>query len=325
MHITIAICTHNRAPMLRDTLQSLLAMESDIPGSYDVLVVDNNSTDATSQIVSEFSEKSPTQIWYYFEAKTGLVHARNAAIETARGDIIAFTDDDIFFDSQWLKALYRVFETHPAIDCVAGKVVPLFEAPRPDWLDQDPEWLNIGGMYGTTNFGETDRVLTYPEHPVGANMAFRRRTFSLVGHFDPSLGRYGKSLLSKEESELFERIYRARLTTFYSSQARVVHRIPSERIGRKWIIRRFYWQGRSQVIFENKISAQDRTLLLTAIKTDLVGIWRVVVGGSVAPRAIYWQLRRLRFWHAVYLVQVIGSLMERLKYMLKAVPKNRES
>jgi glycosyltransferase involved in cell wall biosynthesis len=321
MRITITICTHNRVDMLRDTLTSLFAMHFDETWSFDVLVIDNRSSDGTKELVRRFSEEHPDLVKYHYEERIGLVFARNTAVQLASGEIVAFVDDDIFFDPCWLTAVRCLFEHHPTADCMAGRIVPQFEGGRPPWLRSDPGWLNIEGMYGATHFGDTDRLLTYPEHPVGANMAFRKAVFEKVGLFDPALGRTGANLLSKEESEFFERIARAGLKTAYSSKASVIHRIPSERTSKRWILRRFYWQGISQIVFESLTSTQTRASLLSGVGSDLAGIKRVMLGASLAPRALYWQLKGLRFWHAAFLAYTAGTLKQRLKHLSRRTPK----
>ena len=296
-------------------------MELDIAGDFDVLIIDNGSTDGTADLVRQVADRYPGRFSYFVESKIGISSARNAAIQHASGDIIAFTDDDVFFDSGWLKAVYRGFAARQDARCMAGRVIPQYAGGRPAWLGTEPDWLFIEGLYGATRFGDSDRLLTPSDYLVGANMAFRKETFRILGGFNVSMGRQGGSLLSKEETELFERINAAGLKTIYCPEALVIHRIPRERVNKKWILRRFYWQGISAVVLENLHCRQDRASLLNAIKSDLRGIWRVVVGSSLAPRAIYWQLKQLKFWHAVYAAQTIGSLIQRLRYFSKRIPE----
>ena len=321
MHITIAICTHNRAELLRDTLASLFAMDLTEGLHFDVLVVDNCSADESAQVTEEFSRKYPGLVNYHLESKLGLVYARNAAIQQAKGDIIAFVDDDIFFDPGWLQATAGMMTRYPGASCMAGRIVPLFESGRPHWLGDDPAWLNIEGLYGATKFGDAERMLVYPEHALGGNMVFRKEAFGKAGLFDPALGRYGKSLLSKEESEFFVRMERAGLRTVYSPEAWVTHRIPPERANKEWVVRRFYWQGISQVLFEGLTANPSKRCLLSGIKNDLTGLWKILFGASLSPKAMYWQIKQWQFWHKVFVAYTWGVLKQRVKQLLYAAPK----
>lgn len=321
LHVTIAICTRNRAALLRDTLNSLLEMNIDEDCSFDVLVVDNNSTDDTRKVVETFLSRLRGRLTYHVERNIGLSFARNTAISIARGNVIAFTDDDIFFDPNWLRSVLRCFAKYPSADCIAGRVVPIYGAGRPEWLGTEPHWLFIEGLYGATPFGDSERALTRDDYLVGANMAFRKRMFEQLKPFSTSMGRRGKSLLSKEETELYLRMNKAGVLSVYCPGAQVLHRISNDRTSKKWILRRFYWQGVSAVVLANADSRQSAASLLKDIAQEFVGLWRVLLGGSVSPRSIYWHVANLRFWHAVFAAQSLGMLHAQLKYLV--YPKSR--
>ena len=315
MHITVAICTHNRADMLHDSLETLLAMDRAADCTFDILVVDNNSTDATPEVARRYAAAHPDLISVFRETNVGVVHARNAAFRLARGDVIAFMDDDVLVDCDWLVNMAEFLRNNSDAACVAGRISGRYEGGRPDWLDSSPAWLNLEGLYSVTDYGEEDRELTFPEIPIGANMAIRRDVVDRIGGFATSLGRKGRSLLSKEESEFFFRAKQAGFKTRYASRARLVHRIPAERCNRKWILRRFYWEGISQVVFDRLTRGETRQSLKREILSDLRGLVTVVFGRSPSPLAVYWQVKRWRFWHLVFCVYTYARVRQRLVHL----------
>ena len=102
--MSVIICTYNRCESLRQILQCLLFQDFD-KFKYEIIVVDNNSTDNTREIVTEMSKSSAVSIKYIFENRQGLCYARNTGIQYARGEIIAFTDDDVLLDKYFLPTI----------------------------------------------------------------------------------------------------------------------------------------------------------------------------------------------------------------------------
>ena len=208
--ISSIICTYNRGQVLGESLASFAAMSLPEDVAFELLVVDNNSSDDTASIANEFCARQP---WarYVFEPTPGLSHARNRGIREARGEIVVFIDDDVYLDRNWAHAMLAAFANHPDASAVGGKIIPVFEAGRPEWLSDD-----LLVVYGHTPYGDSGRWLTYPELPIGANMAFRREVFESVGPFDPRLGRIGERLLSNEENDFFYRLNRRGRKVLYA-------------------------------------------------------------------------------------------------------------
>ncbi|WP_373498646.1 glycosyltransferase family 2 protein [Desulfococcus sp.] len=256
VEISVVVCTYNRADMLEETLRSWGSVEKG-ECRVELVVVDNNSTDGTRKVVETFEKSHGGDLNYVFEPNPGLSFARNKGIKAARGRIIAFVDDDIYFREDWLQALVSVFQRHPKTDGVGGNSIPLFEGPRPDWLTDE-----LGMFYGSTLSGETEKRMVFPEHPFGVNMAFRREVFVRVGGFTTRLGRIKTSLLSNEEKELFYRLHQAGMFVLYAPDIVVHHRVPKERMDQQWIIRRVFWQGISKVAFTQLTNRQGRFTLL---------------------------------------------------------------
>lgn len=134
--ITVIVCTYNRCESLRRTLNSL-AQLSAADVSWELVVVDNHSKDDTAEVVRRFVENSTFAIRYVFEINQGLSYARNAGIRAARGEIIAFTDDDVVVDSNWLCELQRTFDQFDQFECitVGGRIFALWTCEKSSWLE----------------------------------------------------------------------------------------------------------------------------------------------------------------------------------------------
>lgn len=312
--ISVIICTHNRGSILGDTLASLVpAIHEAVAGNVpaELIIVDNNSNDTTGEIARKYSARHP---WarYVFESETGLSYARNRGIAEARGEIIAFADDDVIFDSGWLKALASAFHTYPEAGCVGGKTLPLFEGGSPPWLHD-----NLLYMYGATNSWDAIRWFEYPKHPYGVNMAFRREVFDRVGLFNPRLGRVGRSLLSGEEADMFRRVHTAGYKTLYTPFAVLQHRIPAARTEKSWVLKRSYWQGVSDVVYRQIDTPMSRRLLLSQAFRETLGLLRKLKGPSWNPRTILWHIRGLPFyvraWHMAKIGVILQSLREAIR------------
>ncbi|BCX89348.1 glucosyl-dolichyl phosphate glucuronosyltransferase [Methylomarinovum tepidoasis] len=312
--ISVIICTHNRGDILGDTLASLVPAvgEAEANGvAVELILIDNHSSDSTGEIGKCFAAD---HAWarYVFEPETGLSYARNRGIQEARGDILAFADDDVFFDSSWLKALAEAFCTHPDAGCVGGKTIPLFESGEPLWLHE-----HLLYMYGVTNSGDAICWFEPPKHPYGVNMAFRRHLFERVGLFDPRLGRIGKSLLSGEEADFFKRVYAAGYKVLYTPFAVLWHRIPAARTEKSWVLRRSYWQGISDVVHQQIDSPLSRGSLVSQAARETYDLFHRVKGPSWNPRKIFWHIRELPFyarsWHMAKLGFILQSLREAIR------------
>jgi glycosyltransferase involved in cell wall biosynthesis len=233
--------------MLSDTLQSWLDVDLGTITAQ-LVVVDNASTDETLRVCEAYKKSYQGDMDYVHEPEPGLSIARNTGIAFAKGRIIAFVDDDIYFHPNWLVELCSAFELRPDVQCVGGKSIPTFEVPRPSWLSD-----GMMMFYGSTQSGDVARPMVFPEHPFGVNMAFRREVFDQIGGFRTDLGRIKNSLLSNEEKELFFRVKEAGMNVFYEPKAELDHRVPADRVSEQWLVRRAYWQGISNVVFDRHI------------------------------------------------------------------------
>lgn len=213
--VSVIICTLNRKDLLRETLESLRNLKTTDGLSHEILVIDNGSSDGTRDAVDNFLRLDPQKYKYHFEPKEGKSNALNSGIRHARGKIIAFTDDDVVVDENWVQALWDTFVKRKEIVGVQGRILLQEEIEcLPPWAD--PEALLLCCYYAP---GFTP---SYGAIVAGANMAFRREAFEKYGTFDPRLGP-GTSTVG-EETEFGIRLKDAGEKTFYQPEAVVFHR-----------------------------------------------------------------------------------------------------
>lgn len=241
----MVIPTYNRAELLGLTLRSVLAQRTSAPD--EVIVVDNNSTDHTREVVERIARAAAVEVRYVFEPVQGSSAARNAGIAAARGEILAFLDDDVTAEPTWLGALASAYARVPDAWAIGGKVTLRLPDRLPGWLV--PLDGLVTSYLSEQDLGEELVRIEFPRGLISANLAVRREALDQVGGFRGQLGRFGKQLLSGEDIELCWRIQRAGGAVYYCGEASVAHLITPERLTRSFFRRRAYWQGRTEAAF----------------------------------------------------------------------------
>jgi glycosyltransferase involved in cell wall biosynthesis len=229
MDITVIICTYNRSYLLKNVLKSL--SEQVVPESlkWEIIVVDNNSTDDTFKVVEDFDRSSSIPIKYVKEEKQGLSHARNRGIVESSGKYVAFTDDDAIADRNWVSALYETFQKY-GCDCVGGRIYLKCNSSKPEWLTKD-----LWGFIGFLDHGDEVEVIDVTKKFLfGGNIALRKLIFDRVGYFSTGLGRKGSKLFGSEELELLTRMAEYDIKAVYQPKALVYHVIGHERLRKKY-------------------------------------------------------------------------------------------
>jgi len=238
--ISTIICTHNRDNLLSRAIESLIHQTMD-KSRYEIIVVDNASTDRTRQVCESYA--GIDNFRYIYEGKAGLSIARNLGLAEAKGRYVAFLDDDAVASGEWLERIVNTFETAiPEPASVGGNILPIWEVPIPEWFPD-----NRKSFLGLLDYGEKTITLKYPRVLFGTNMAFLKDTLLGAGGFRTDLGREKKYLLSGEEVDVFRTFQEIKLPVLYHPDITVSHLIPKERLTKKWLYRRLYWQGRSNV------------------------------------------------------------------------------
>jgi glycosyltransferase involved in cell wall biosynthesis len=283
VQITVIVCTYNRANSLGKTLTSLVAQT--LPGSleWEIIVVDNNSNDETPQIVESFQRKYPARFRYLLEKTQGVSSARNAGIRDARGDIVAFIDDDETAAPGWLENLTKHLHSGEWAGA-GGRVVPEWSFARPRWLLSEHSFTSA--PLAKFDADAENEELTEP--PFGANMAFRKEVFDKHGGFRTDLGRSGKSLLSSEDTEFGRRLMASGSRLRYEPSAVTYHPVEPFRVRRGYFLAWWFGKGRTDVI-EMGIQPQGRRFLgipLRLFRDAAVEVVRWAVAASAAQRFI---------------------------------------
>lgn len=265
MKLSVIVCTYNRSEFLKDLIASL--QEQDLPGDYEIVVVDNNSTDNTRDVVRGLIGTSRIPIRYVFEGSQGLSHARNSGIRESHGEILAFIDDDAVAEKQWLSRLMSGYDNEK-VGCVGGKIELIWPFEKPDWVTPPMEM-----PLGKLDYGDSVRELKFPLVPFGGNISIRKTVFDALGSFSTKLGRDLKTLLSNEELELCSRIVQNGWTIKYVPDAVVHHKVDPRRLRKLWFYHRAYWQGRSDAVLDLSVKS-DIYARLRKYASEL--LWREV-------------------------------------------------
>jgi glycosyltransferase involved in cell wall biosynthesis len=251
MDATVLIATYNRAALLDETLAWLARMRVSPTLTWDVIVVDNNSSDGTRAVVERHIPNFPVRLQYLFERAQGRSSALNTGIAQASGEVLVFTDDDVRVVDGWLDAATRpLMGGDAAIAYSGGPVRPIWGAQPPPWLD-----LTRGDLWGTIailDYGAEPFVFEERRKvPLGANMAARRGLFQQVGGFRADLGRTGGRLvLGQEVPELLLRARSAGLRGLYVPAMEVHHHVPAARLTPAYFRKWWFGKGVSRAALE---------------------------------------------------------------------------
>lgn len=235
---SVIVCTYNRSASLAHTLSCLASQKVPDNFKWELIIVDNNSSDDTRTVVEVAKNSIHIPIIRYeFEAQQGLSHARNHGLSVAKGNIILFTDDDVCPEADWVEKIIKGIEKY-GCDACGGYIAPVWEVPPPPWLTE-----RFYGFLAIRTEDNGPRQLTLPaDAPFGANMAFKREVFDKIGLFDISRGRKGNILSGGEEWDLFERLLNSGGKIMYLPDTRVHHKVESFRLKKRYF-RRWRFQA----------------------------------------------------------------------------------
>ncbi|BAY90064.1 MULTISPECIES: glycosyltransferase [unclassified Tolypothrix] len=306
IQISAIICTHNRDTYLGAAIDSLLAQN--FAAEFEVLVVDNNSSDRTKEVVAQ--RASNPRLKYVFEPTTGLSVARNTGAKLASGEILAYLDDDAVASDRWLSVFYDAYKNNSQLAIAGGKVTLLWPQDV-----QQPRWLSPGlaANLGAYDLGDSTTYIDKPSFtPRGLNYCIRRSFLEEIGGFDPHLGRVGKNLLSNEELQMTEFALQKGWQVAYLPAALVAHNVAPERLKRSWFLNRGWWQGISEC-YREQLAGK-------------AGISQLQRGGERFIRGLYKALQYFsdpaeRFDKLVYAYGQIGYLNAAIQGLLSTANK----
>jgi hypothetical protein len=278
VHLTVAICTWNRADLLRRTLAQMRELQLPANTRWELVVVNNNCTDHTDAVLEEFQLHLPLR--RVFESKPGLSNARNAAVTAASGAFILWTDDDVLVAPQWLVGYAEAIRRYPNADILGGPIEPWFDGTPPFWLARGFKVAECA--YSARDPGREATTIT-TDLPFGANMAVRRET-QLRHLYDPALGRTETNMLAGEESHVIRNILREGGQGYWVPDAHVRHFVPRSRQNLRYLWR--YWQGDGMSI-ARMFPSSGRFRLMGSPgwlwREATISIFRLFVGFAVSP------------------------------------------
>ena len=298
MNASVLVCTYNRAEMLAASLRSLAQLSVPPEFAWEVLIVDNNSTDNTRGVAEAFAAEFPGRFRYVFESRQGKSFALNTAIREARGEILAFTDDDATVDQRWLAELIAAIEK---FDCagVGGKIVPVWDSTKPDWLVLDGPYKLMDAVVSLDLGPEPIPIKTAV---YGVNMAFRRDVFQKYGDFRKDLGPTVGSEVRGEDSEFCRRLVKAGEMLVYVPGAVVYHPVEKKRMDKQYFQAWYLGRGRASV--------REGGIPSDAVR--YFGIPRYLLGslGRNLLRWLFCPSATPRFHHKLSMYETWGQILE---------------
>ncbi len=237
MKVSVIICTYNREQHIGRALESLIPQTAS-KDEYEIVVVDNNSTDGTSQIIQNFKQKYPDyHIQTTVETNQGLSFARNKGIELAKGEIISFIDDDAIAREDFVEKIITNTQAFPNHYAFGGKVLPKYEN------GETPEWMSpyIERIISIVDMG--DKIKSFGKtYPVGCNMFFRKEIFDKIGNFNTRLR------LRSDDKYIFMKIKEAGYEVLYFPDVVVQHFIDTFRTTQEYVVKVSRLNGKSEYI-----------------------------------------------------------------------------
>ena len=289
--ISAVICSYNRARFIIDAIESIFNQDFD-KSLYEVIVVDNNSTDGTLERLQNFKVQHATLNFSFFtETNQGVAHTRTRCAKEAQGEIVAYLDDDSKAQAGWLQQIVDFFDQNEDVYSIGGKITPYFLTGIPDWYSK-----YFFGLVGKFDQGPDIKQLKGQRYPCGANMAFRKKVFDEIGYFNTALGRSGKGLLATEEKDIYLRILKHGKKVFYLPGVEVLHAVESNKFDRDYVRRHSMGIGGGERL---RLKGQPFALVVKLLEYNAKWVYAVLYGfGFLFKRqwSKFTMLERFRWW-----------------------------
>lgn len=240
--LSVILCTYNRDKYIYNVLRSIA--DNDYPHNlYEIVLVNNNSTDNTQAECQRFQADYPDITFRYLvEPNQGLSYARNCGITNALGDLLVYVDDDATVNPQYLRTYADFFQRNPDAVAAGGPILPVYETQEPSWMSHYTRQLITGRLY----LGSRQRQFPRGAFPGGGNACYRKTVFHAVGPFNVQLGRKGNSLIGAEEKDLFDKMTTRGMHFYYLPNAILYHIIPPHKLTPDYFQRLTYGIGVSE-------------------------------------------------------------------------------
>ena len=252
--LSVIFCTYNREKYIYNAVKSVIDQKYDW-NKCEILIVNNNSTDTTEEIIKKIQSEFPLiEIRYMIETNQGLSYAKNRGIKESNGEILVFVDDDAtVFENNYLSSIDDFFAVYPEAGACGGPIVPVYEVEKPKWLTKYTEALLGGALY------EGDKLKPFKngKYPGGGNSAFRKEIFEKYGLFNVDLGRKGTGLIGAEEKDLYDRLRKGNVQFYYIPQMGLYHYIPAKKLSEEHFKELTYSIGTSERIRTKAVSEKE--------------------------------------------------------------------
>lgn len=264
MRFSFVTCTYNRAEHLPKTLMALCE-QTLLREDYEIVVVDNNSTDNTAEVCERFvKDYTLKQIRYFKELNQGLSHALNRGIKEARGEYIIYVDDDETIGKKHLERLGEYLNHFDDAELCASPVVPIYEGEEPRWMSVFTQRL-IGGYF---NAGKKVKILSKSAYPGTGHTIIKRELYAKFGTYNTELGRKGASLMGAEDKDMAFRLIDNNVKCYYFPDIPIYHHIPAYKLTDDFFSKITYSIGKSERVRTLAISVQAyrRRLVAEVVK-----------------------------------------------------------
>ena len=296
--ISVAVCTYNRADVLPKCLESL-ADQSASSELFEVLIIDNNSTDDTKRIALDFC-KNHNNFKYIFEEKQGLSHARNRAIEEAKGEYLAYIDDDAITDKEWLKKIGSVIQNNKNIVAFGGPIYPWYNKEKPKWFKDE---------FATHSYGKQHFQLTEQNCPFGlsgSNMIFKKEILNKYNGFSAEYGMNGDKIAFGEESFLFNKMLKNDENIQYFPGIFVYHLVSEKSYSLKEVFKRSIQNGKAIAqIRGSKLLSIDFIKKFSMFCLSLCELSIFTLPGLFSKALIYKKLKKFGYF-AGYITEIFS-------------------
>lgn len=297
--ISVAVCTYNRADILPKCLESLADQTADSE-LFEVLIIDNNSTDDTKKIALDFCEKH-NNFKYIFEKKQGLSQARNRAIEEAQGGYLAYIDDDAIADKEWLKKIVSVIHNNKDIAAFGGPIYPWYNKEKPKWFKDE---------FATLSYGEQHFQLTEQSCPFGlngSNMIFKKEILNKYNGFSAEYGMNGDKTAFGEESFLFNKMLKNKENIQYFPEIFVHHLVSEKSYSLKDAFKRSIQNGKAIAqIRGSKLLSIDFIKKFSMFCLSLFELSILTIPGFFSKALLYKKLKKFGYF-AGYIAKICSK------------------
>lgn len=297
--ISVAVCTYNRSDVLPKCLESLADQTA---GSefFEVLIVDNNSNDETKKIADDFCKKH-NNFRYIFEEKQGLSHARNRAIDEAKGTYLAYIDDDAIADKEWIEKIESVIQNNKDIVAFGGPIYPWYNKEKPKWFKDE---------FVTYSYWEQHFQLTEKNCPFGlsgSNMIFKKEILNKYNGFSAEYGMTGDKIAFGEESLLFNKMLKNSENIQYFPDIKVLHLVSEKNYSLKDAFKRSIQNGKAIAhIRGSKLLSIDFIKKFSIFCLSLFELMVFTLPGIFSKALLYKKLKKFGYF-AGYIAGIFSS------------------